>query len=416
MRRFLFPMALVLGFFLICGPAAAQLVLGQYEDEAPLGTWNIFGSPSGPSVGLGGAQFARAWDGSASLANPALLLSLPRLSVSVSGSYLAASLFRYSLVNTGVIQSTGNPAVGVLSAEQGSVAVHSGNWAFAIAVAAPESYARPATAVHDGGYDLTFIQTGSLRVFHAGIARRLPAGISVGLGLNYAAGRLDRTTVERTASNLRVVTISDDKSERYRGIYFNGGLVWEPTGRLAAAVVVRSPYLKKGPARSLLHYEVPVEATDIRIDAEATNSYRQPWVFGAGVSYRLTPAWGLAADAAYYGWSRYRVTYFEEPLARPFRDVLKAGAGIEYLAPARMYGRSALIPFRVGFSVDPQPMTTVHSRYLALTFGTGLELRRLSVDVSAFIGREKGSERSLKSGKIVLSICYILRENIPAGR
>ncbi len=410
MKRTFFPFALLAGCLFFRGAASAQLVLGQYEDEAPLGTWNIFGAPSAASIGLGGAQFARAWDGSASLANPALLPSLPRLSGFLTGSYAAASLFKYSLVNTGVVESIGNPTVGVTGVDGGGVAAHFGPWALAVVAAAPESYGRPSIAVGNGGYQLTFNQTGYLRVFHAGIARRLPAGWSLGLGLNYATGRLDRTTVERSAGLASLVTITDAKAERIHGFYVNAGLAWEATRRLTAALVVRSPYVKKGTGDSLLRYQASPEGTDIRIAAEAANTYRQPWVFGAGLSYRLSTAWSLAADAAYYGWSRYSVTYFDERLERPFRNVLKAAAGIEYLAPAGMYGRSARIPFRLGFSADPQPMTTVHSSYLALTFGTGLELRKLAVDISGSFGREKGSGHSLKSGKIVLSVRYIFQE------
>jgi hypothetical protein len=409
-KRILFPFALLAGFLLFRGAASAQLVLGQYEDEAPLGTWNVFGSPPAPSVGLGGAQFARPWDASSSLANPALLASLPRLSAFLSGSYAAASLFKYSVVNTGVVESAGNPAVGVFGLDGGGLAVRLGPWALALVAAAPESYGRPSIAVGEAGYKLTFNQTGYLRIFHAGLARRLPAGWTFGLGLNYAIGRLDRSTVELYGAGASGITITDDKAESFHGFYVNAGLTWEGTRRLTAAFVVRSPYVRKGPGESLLRYQAPAAGTDIRIAAEAVNAYRQPWVLGAGLSYRLSAAWSLAADASYFGWSRYRVTYFDEPLARPFRNILKAGAGVEYLAPALMYGRSARIPFRLGFAVDPQPMTTVHSSYWALTFGTGLELRSLAVDVSASFGRETGSGRSLRAGKILLSVRYIFQE------
>lgn len=408
MKRALWPAAIIAACLLAPAAASAQLALGQYEDEAPLGTWNILGPLSAPSLGLGTAAFARAWDGSASLVNPALLATLPRLTASVSGSYAAAAMFRFSLVNTGVVSSTGNPAAGVLGADGGALAVRRGDWAFAVVVSAPESYARPAVDVGEGGYELTFEQDGYLRVWHAGIARRLPAGLTAGLGMNYAAGRLDRTVIERYADGARVVTITDDKSERPAGFFLNGGLAWESAGGLTAALAVRTPYVRKGPAQSHLRYEVPSAGTDIRIDAEATNAYRQPWMVGAGLALRLSEAWSLAADAAYFGWARYRVTVFDEPLARPFRNIVRAGAGVEYLAPARMYGSAARIPFRLGFLVDPQPVTSVRSTYFALTFGTGLELKALAVGVSACLGQERGSGRSLKSGRIAVSVRYVV--------
>jgi hypothetical protein len=410
LKRALLPLAVVAGCLIVCGPALAQLALGQYEDEAPLASWNPLGSPPAPSLGLGGAQLARAWDLTQSLANPALLTSLPRLSASVSASYGGASLYRYALVNTGVVESIGLPSVGLFGVDGGGVAGRAGRWAFAAIVAMPESYGRPAIAVGSGGYQLTFSQTGYLRVFHAAVARELPGGLSLGIGVNAAAGRLDRSTVEQSVSPGATVTITDDKSERYHGLYMNAGLTWRATARLTAGLAVRSPYLKKGPATSLIRYEVPQTATDIRIAAEAENAYRQPWVYGLGLSYRLSAAWSLAFDTDYFDWSRYTATFFDEPRQRTFRSVVRAGGGIEYLAPTRFAAGTARIPFRLGFDIDPQPVTTVRTTYLGLSFGTGLELRSVAADISASFGRENGSGRSLRTARIVLTLRYIFRE------
>jgi hypothetical protein len=409
MKTAAFPIVLLAGLLFAAGPAFAQLALGQYEDEAPLGTWNVLGVPSAPSVGLGGAQFARAWDVSASLANPALLVSLPGLTGSLAASFGGASLFRYALVNTGVVESRSNLSVGVFGLDHGGLARRLGAWAFAVAVAAPESYGRPGIVVGDADYQLTFRQTGYLRVFHAGLARRLPWGLALGLGLNYATGRLDRTTVEQTADILRIVTITDDKHESFKGLYLNAGLTWASASALTVALAVRSPYVKDAKASSLVRYQVPVEGTDIRIEATATNAYRQPWVVGAGVSWDLAPAWTLAADAAWFGWSRYAVTYFEEPLNRPFRNVVRACGGVQFLAQTGS-GSKPRIPLRLGVALDPQPVTSVRSTYLGMTFGAGLEYRTFALEAGAAVGQESGSGRDLRVGRIVLSCRYIFGE------
>jgi hypothetical protein len=208
----------------------------------------------------------------------------------------------------------------------------------------------------------------------------------------------------------RTIVISDSRSERFHGFCLNAGAAWDATARLTVGLAVRSPYLRKADAASLLRYEASPAGTDIRIVATDVNAYRQPWVLGVGLAWRLAAAWSLAADAAFFGWTRYRVAYFGEPLERPFRDVIKAGGGVEYLAPAPLYGGSARIPFRLGFLIDAQPATSVRSTYLALTFGTGLELRTWAFGVSASMGRETGSGRSLKAGRIVVSARYIFRE------
>ncbi len=63
---------LLLWLFLL-SPAWSQLVLGQYEDEAPLRSWNQYGFLGATSLAVGGTRFAFATDCSTSLANPSLL-------------------------------------------------------------------------------------------------------------------------------------------------------------------------------------------------------------------------------------------------------------------------------------------------------------------------------------------------------
>src|SRR4030042_1219257 len=151
--RALFPVALLAGLLLICGAASAQLVLGQYADEASLGT-------------------------------------------------------------AGGVTSSGNLAAGVLGLDCGGLAFRSGKWALGVAVAVPESYGRPKIVVgsSDGVWSdrLTLDQTGYLRIFYAGIARRLPAGLSLGLGINYTTGTLARTIIEKTSDPQRLGTITAD--------------------------------------------------------------------------------------------------------------------------------------------------------------------------------------------------------------
>lgn len=407
--RFLFPVVVPVLVLLTCLPAAAQLVVGQYEDEAPLRTWNTFGIPTAPSAGAGGAQFARAWDSSVSLVNPALLVSLPRYSVTLSGGWAWASMFKYSLVNTGVVSSPGNLSTGSLGVEFGGVSLRSGNWAFSASSGILEYYGRPGIALEDPSltYSLDLSQSGFLRDYHFAAARRITATLSAGLGVTYVTGRRSRGILETYAVAMGRVTITDDKSEKESGIFLNGGIAWEPTGRLTAALVFRSSYLKRADAQSALRYQAPTGDTDIRIDAAARNAYRQPWIFGTGVCYRFSDAWTATADLAFFGWSRYSVTFFDEPLNRQFRDILKAAAGVEFRPAATVFGRPGRIPLRFGLCYDPQPMAVPHSAYVSVGLGAGLQVSSIAVDLSGTFGRESGSGNSLTAGKIALTFTYI---------
>jgi len=405
-----FPAGLAVSLFLClaaAAPAEAQLVLGQYEDEAPLGSWNVFGAVGAPALGSGGIRVARAWDGSVSLTNPALLLSLPRVSAGLTASYSSASLFRYSLVNTGVFSSMSNFSVGVLALETGTFAHRFGEWAVAFTTGLIETYSRPRINwSYSSAYALTMRQTGSLRAYNLAAARRLGRRFSLGLGFNVVDGRLDRTVTEEWPED--GITITDDKSERFRGAFVNAGLRADLSPRVAVSLAVRTPYLRTSAGQSLLRYEARDAGTDIRIEAEARNEYKQPWVAGAGVDWRLSKAWSVAADLVYFGWSRYSVVYFEEPVARRFRDVVTAAAGIECGIQGRLGGRPVRFPVRVGVTYDPQPMDDVHSGYIALTFGLGLRPGAFAIDLGGSIGREAGSGNSLRAGRIALSVGYAL--------
>jgi len=383
-------------------PARAQLVLGQYEDEAPLASWNVFGLAGAPARALGGVRVGRGFDASVSTTNPALLLTLPRASACLTGSYTAASLYRFSIVNTGVLATSLNVSIGSFALESAAFAVRAGGWAFSVAAGILENYARP--LVRSGDATVGVDQTGVLRLWNAAAARRLGRRLSVGVGLNLVEGRLDRTVYD--VWPYQEIAITDVRSERFRGFYANAGLRFELSPSVAVSLAGRSPCLRTAEAASLLRYEAP--DADIRIEAEARNEYRQPWAAGAGLDWRWAKGWGLAADLAYFGWSRYRVLYFDEPLARDFRDVLTASAGVERVLEGRLGSRPVLFPLRLGLAYDPQPMAEPRSAYLSLTAGVGLRAGRWTADLSGRLGRESGSGRGLWAGGVALGLGYAL--------
>ncbi len=400
------------GFILLLSfPIASygQVALGQYEDEAPLRSWNILGTDSASTLGLGGTRFAGARESSAASANPALLASLPEYSLTLTGSFVSATLFKYSLVNTGVVTTRGNVRATFFGLNTGSVSFRLGGWALAISSSILENFGRPAIFYEysSGGtvyYSLDMKQEGFLRGYQLALARKLSPKFSVGLGVNYARGRLSRLIDEQTP--VSEITITDDKSETFKGLYFNAGIRGEFSPELAAAVVIRTPYIRKSDARSRLWYLAPREDTDIRIDADAVNEYRQPWVVGAGVSYRLSGNLTAAADLTYFGWSRYSVLYFEEPLDRPFRDILQLSGGIEYNLPSPVRSRILRIPIRVGFTFDPQPTRQPTSTYYYVAFGTGVDFDKLALDVGSRYGWESGSGDQLNAFEVAVTVRY----------
>lgn len=388
-----------------------QMILGQYEDEAPLGTWNLYGLVNGASLALGGVSYAIAGDCSSSLSNPSLLAHLQRFTLTLNSSYTSASLFRYAIINTGVATTGQNVQLKIYALDFGGASVMVKGWAFSFSRALTEVYDRPSVEYNyyyqDAlYYTLNFDQEGHLMTTHFSIARKIGDRISVGLGLNFIRGIITKNI--REEYRLTNITITDDKSYEFKGYYINGGIWVGLSERLAVAAVFRAPFTKKAESESSYRYLSPWGNTDIRIDASAENSYEQPLVVGLGLSYRFSPKLRVASDFSFFNWSKYKVTYFEEDLTRDFKDIIKIGAGFEYMSALKLFGAEFMVPIRAGLSYDPQPMNNPDSAYTYFSLGTGLHWGSSSFDVGASFGSERGSGNSLSVKRISMSLSFWL--------
>ena len=269
-RPFFVPILALAACLLGAPPTSGQLKIGQYEDEAPFRTWNTQAYLSASSLGRGGTSFTLAADPSSALANPALLPLLPRFSVMVDGTFQTTTFDKYGLVNTGVFTAQGNVDRSLTGFDFAGLAVRLGRWGLSLSVSEVESYARPDARYEEPGrsggtaYLFQWSQTGGLKIVNFGAGRTLGGGFSLGLGLNYAFGRLRREYVEQSFGP-GGTRISDSVTRDFRGVYLNGGLLWAPTSGFRAAAVFRTPYEKKARARSDLAYSAPDGPTDIAI-------------------------------------------------------------------------------------------------------------------------------------------------------
>lgn len=388
-----------------------QLILGQYEDEAPVGTWNILGVTNATSIGLGDTRFAFATDCSASLSNPALILNLEKITFSLHSSFHSTTLFKYSIVNTGVVTTDKNLTLKTYSIDHGGVSVRLKNWAFTLIHALTEIYDRPSieqNAYYRGSlyYTLNFDQEGHLKTLHFSAARKITEHISVGLGINYVYGHLKKNLEERWLNP--DITITDEKSHEFKGYYLNGGIWVGLSKKWAVAAIFRTPFTKKAESQSQYRYQSPQGETDIKIEASAQNKYKQPLVLGIGLSCRFSPRIRMAADLSYFNWSQYKVTYYEEEMERNFKNVIKVGVGIEYLSDLKIFNQRVQLPFRAGLIYDPQPMKVPDSSYISFSFGTGIHWEKFMLDIGAFISKESGSGDSLAARKVCLSLSYLI--------
>jgi hypothetical protein len=402
----LLPFFLLLAFFL---PSYSwpQMTLGQYEDEAPFRTWNTFGITTAPSLGLGETRLTLASDCSVALSNPALLGLLPKVTITLNSSLSSASFFKYSLINTGVLYTTGNISLSLLAFDFAGTSLRVKGWTLALSASLLETYDRPRAIAESDGLSLEFDQGGELKDINFSIARKIFGPLRAGIGLNFVSGDFKKEVIE--SETMPSITITDILSHNFRGFYLNGGLVLE-LHKIIVAAIFRTAFEKKADSYSLKGYYAPDGNTDIKIEASAQSEYSQPFVAGLGLSYQFSSDLKFASDITFYEWSKYHVIYFgeEDEIERSFKDIIKIGAGIEQLIHAKLFGQKVDVPLRAGLSYDPQPMKSPSSSYFYFSLGTGLHWRKLNLDAGALVGKESGSGHSLSAKKFALSLSFKL--------
>lgn len=400
----------VLILFLLPAPpdARAQMVIGQYSDEAPLRTWNNYGLLSALSGGMGNVRFTLADDAAAGSVNPSLPALGASFQLAFSGSISTVSLNRYGIVNTGVLVTQSDNAAGLFPLfDAAALTFRWRGWGIGIGYGLLESYSRPKTIYEasDAGevyYQLEFLQQGLLRNAHLALSRAFGASVSIGVGVNVIGGEWEKTVREerRTLG----ITITDHKTESYSGLYFTGGITVRPSSKLTLAAVVRTPFTRQSEGTSLYRYVSPLGGTDIQIPASAANRTEMPAVAGVGFSYVPSNTVRLVSDITFFLWNRYRFEYFEEELERDFKNSLKWNNGFEFINRLRLFGRNLVNPMRIGFIYDPQPMRTPSSRYLYLTLGMGLTWPHASIDFGTMFGWESGSGDNLTVYRSFISL------------
>lgn len=402
----------ILAVFLAAAPlqTRAQMIIGQYSDEAPLRTWNTLGILSGWSLGMGNTRFSSALDISGTMANPALLCSLPRLTFSISGSLNTTTLSRYGIVNTGVFfsQET-NPLSRQFLWDHAGLSLAWKSWGMGIHFTTLESYSRPKTRYEENWNDapyftLDFVQTGLLQNINLSLARKLGEHISVGLGFNRLFGSFKKSVIDHWISVHR--TITDKKSQDFKGFFINTGILWHLNEKWNLAFILQSPYFKRSSAQSQMRYEQPSGKTDIRIESEARNRYDMPLVAGIGTSCRFSSRLRAGMDISFFNWSRFKFHYFDEDYDPHFKNIIKFNAGVEYISFITLFHKRIKSPLRAGLIYDPQPMRDPHSSYVYFTFGNGLQSGKWALDLGVMIGKEFGTGAGLFAQKIVLTASY----------
>jgi hypothetical protein len=398
---------LMLSLFLIPWVSQAQMTIGQYEEEAPLRTWNIAGFI--PASGIGRAEIMTLIADSPAVAfnNPSLIAGLPRLSFYLNGSISRASLFRFGPVNTGVLKSSQNLWIRTMALDGAGLALKAGKWALSFGVAITEYYDRPSVLAESvsGGktnYKINFSQEGFLRAYNLALARKLGRKLAIGLALNLSQGNLERKTEESWPLNQISILDKKDGSLKDQSVRF--GFMAEISKSLKIAFALEPAHRLEKESHSLLEYSASTTGTKITIEDRASDFIQKPLQLSLAGSYLLGQQWLICAEVTFFNWSKYKLTWFSEQETRNFRDVLRLALALENLTSFRLFHQSFSLTTRLGLLVDPQPMKVPRSTYYSLGSGFSLGWKWFRLDFGASWGQEKGSGSSLESFRSALAL------------
>ena len=383
----------------------AQAGPGQYTEEAPLGSWNFLGPETAVILGAGFCQIARVGSSNAVFANPALLSLLPANSFSLTPSFNQTQLFRYWLVNTGVVTTSGNLTFRNWQVDHVGLSHRTGRWTLGLGAALSENYGRPGLeyryVYNQQVYNqLQIWQTGHLASYGLSLARQLNRHLSLGVSLVYERGRIERSLDEFWFQE--EIQMIDYRYQKITGFRMLAGLSYSLNDRLFFGLSLTPPYTRRVKGESYLKYISAL--TEIETTGQASDRVRRPLILGLGSRLVISRSLEAYLEAVFFNWRKYSFTYFGEEQARDFRNTIRVGTGLEYRTNLLFLGRTWSTPYFLGLAIDQQPIAEHKSTYVFLTFGSGIGNEIFRLSFSTAIGLESGSGQKLKRQKIALTL------------
>ncbi len=187
-----------------------------------------------------------------------------------------------------------------------------------------------------------------------------------------------------------------DSYEKFRGINFNLGLLWDTQRFGTLGAVIKTPFTASMVHRFELSentvYGAPVNTTlpTGTIGFSEDVELRMPLSYGLGWSKRFSDVWTLGLDVYRIEWGEYILTDSSgneySPIDGRPKDQSDVSAtthiriGTEYLF--LLPQKRAAIPLRFGLFYDPEPAEGDPLDFFGFSLGTGLSRSRYSVDLA----------------------------------
>ncbi|MCP5101795.1 MAG: hypothetical protein GY950_00365 [bacterium] len=215
--------------------------------------------------------------------------------------------------------------------------------------------------------------------FFAAAAFKWGKTIDVGFKLDYISGKRETDITETWKDYPLTMQHRENHKLTYLVPSIGTTIKISPRWTLGAVVI----YPLRGKARRTMDriFQSDYERLEISGLKSTDDLYRPPRVY-VGTTFtpfinrgktRLT----LAAEMLYAFWSGYKYVFYEETLPRDMKNTLVLALGMEL---GLLRDKTGLF-FRLGYRLDPQPVTQPQTTLHALTGGVGIRLGKISLDI-----------------------------------
>ena len=366
------------------------------------------------ALGMGGTFIAIADDATAASWNPAGLVQLEQPEISIVGDY-SSQTESFSSDQHPEIANTSHGDVLKINYLSAAVPVHwHKHMVFSL------NYQRLYDFYRDLGYEryladdelnldqqIQFNQSGSVGAVGLAGSVELTPRLAVGLTMNiwtdqlghengWDATYLETSTGSQSGIPVAVNTRIQDRYEKFRGINFNLGLLWDMDRWGTLGVIAKTPF------RATIQHYYQFDQTQIYgdpLDATTTNGpvsveeevdLHLPWSYGLGWSRRFSDRLTLGADLYRTEWSGYYLTDGQGNQFSPVSGRPRAQSDVDATTHLRVGGEYLLlwpihqvaVSIRAGLLYDPEPGEGHPEDVWGAALGTGYTTPRLSIDVA----------------------------------
>lgn len=378
-----------------------------HREESPAISWNGVVLFDARMLAAGGISLMASPPFSAAI-NPALIPAENNIFMGGSFESMRHEAFQYWAINQGIYGDP-DPQYGQNNRFSGfSVVFPFKDLRFSVGWYVGSLLELPAFDYESQYWAYFLRSTGIENNFFAAAAIKLGKSIDIGVKLDVVSGKRD-VSIDETWKEYPLQFLHEEQHRLSYVVPSIGALLKiSPAWTLGATLI----YPLHGKAKRTIDrvFESEYERIEI-LDQQSTDTLYRPARFYLGTT--IAPFTNpnnpgktrliLAAEMVYTLWSDYRYEFYSEFLAREMKNSLVLALGMEF----GLLGINSDYFARIGYRLDPQPVTNPEISQQAVSGGIGLRIGSVSLDAGAIY--YFSSYQGIKQRHVVLNSTLAIR-------